>query len=144
MYAFVTLQIAFIDEPTNHIEYKLNIPEELDEYHLQAVRASEISEVKSALEQGIALGLEGGDIKGIPVTNYRVTILQVIRGVGESSTVALTAAAAKAVWNALETCARQGRDELKDFQSLKFESLWIDFDEELCSSCKKVSFSILF
>jgi translation elongation factor EF-G len=141
LYAFVTLQIAFIDEPTNHIEYKLSIPEELDEYHLQAVRTTEISEVKSALEQGIALGLERGNIKDFPMTNYRVTILQVIRSVGESSTVALTAAAAKAVWNALETCslrsptpsaygAYQAPDEVKDFQRSKFEPLWIDFDEE--------------
>jgi len=130
LYAFVTLQIAFIDEPTNRIEYKLSIPEELDEYHLQAVRATEISEVKSALEQGIALGLERGGIKGFPVTNCRVTILQVIRNVGESSTVALTAAAAKAVWNALETYARQAHGEGKGFQSPKFNPLWIDFDEK--------------
>jgi len=131
LYAFVTLQIAFIDEPTNHIEYKLSIPEEFDEYHLQVVRTTEISEVKSALEQGIVLGLERGNIKDFPMTNYRVTILQVIRSVGESSTVALTAAAAKAVWNALETCAYQVRDKVKDFQSLKFEPFWIDFDEEV-------------
>ena len=130
VYAFVTLQIAFIDELTNHIEYKLNIPEELDEYHLQAVRTTEISEVKSALEQGIALGLGKGNIKGFSVTNCRVTILQVLRGVGENSTVALTAAAAKAVWNALETCMPQARDEVNDFWSAKFEPLWIDFDEE--------------
>jgi len=130
LYAFVTLQIAFIDEPDNCIEYKLSIPKELDEYHLQAVRATEISEVKSALEQGIALGLEGGNIKGFPVTNCRVTILQVIRSVGESSTVALTVAAAKAVWNALEKCARQACGEVKGFQPPKFEPLWIDFDEE--------------
>jgi len=130
LYAFVTLQIAFIDEPTNHIEYKLSIPEEFDEYHLQAVRTTEISEVKSALEQGIALGLERGNIKDFPMTNYRVTILQVIRSVGESSTVALTAAAAKAVWNALKTCAYQEPDEVKNFQTSKFNPLWIDFDEE--------------
>lgn len=130
LYAFVTLQIDFIDEPTNRIEYKLSIPEEFDEYHLQAVRATEISEVKSALEQGIALGLERGCIKGFPVTNCRMTILQVIRGVGENSTVALTVAAAKAVWNALEKYARQARGEVKDFQSPKIEPLWIDFDGE--------------
>ena len=130
LYAFVTLQIAFTDEPTNHIEYKLSVPEELDEYHLQAVRVTEISEVKSALEQGITLGLEKGNIKGFPVTNCRVTVLQVIRGVGENSTVALTAAATKAVWNALEKYVSQARGELKDFQSPKFVPLWIDFDEE--------------
>ena len=130
LYAFVTLQIAFIDEPTNRIEYKLSIPEELDEYHLQAVRATEISELKSSLEQGIALGLERGNIKGFPVTNCRVTIIQVIRGVGENSTVALTAAAAKAVWNALEKCARQASSEVKGFQAPKFNLPWIDFDEE--------------
>jgi len=130
LYAFVTLQIAFIDEPTNRIDYKLSIPEELDEYHIQAVRTTEMSEVKSALEQGIALGLERDSIKNFPVTNYRVTILQVIRSVGESSTVALIAATAKAVWNALETCMPQARDEVKDFRSAKLEPLWIDFDEE--------------
>ena len=130
LYASVTLQITFIDESTNRIEYKLSIPEELDEYHLQAVRVTEISEVKSALEQGIALGLDKGNIKGFPVTNCRVTVLQVIRSVGESSTVALTAAAAKAVWNALEKYVSQAHGELKDFQSPKFEPLWIDFDEE--------------
>jgi len=130
LYAFVTLQIAFTDEPTNHIEYKLSVPEELDEYHLQAVRVTEISEVKSALEQGITLGLEKGNIKGFPVTNCRVTILQVLRGVGENSIVALTAAAAKAVWNALEKCARRTHSEGEDFQPPKLNHLGIDFDEE--------------
>ena len=125
LYAFVTLQIALVDEPTNRIEYKLSIPEELDEYHLQAVRATTVSEVKSALEQGVALGLERGGVKGFPVTNCRVTILQVIRSVGESATVALTAAAARAVWNALEKCVCQASGEVEGLQSPKFDSLWM-------------------
>jgi hypothetical protein len=58
-----------------------------------------------------------------------VTILQVIRNIGESSNVALTAAAAKAVWNALEKCSCYAHGEEEGFQSPKFNSLWIDFDE---------------
>jgi translation elongation factor EF-G len=129
LYAFVVLQIALVDEPTNRIEYKLSVPEELDEYHLQALRATDISEVKIALEQGVVLGLEKGGIKGFHLANCKVTILQVIRSIGESSTVALTAATAKAVWNALEKCVCQDSGKEKDFHSPKFKSLWIDFDE---------------
>ena len=126
LYAAVTLQIAFKDKSAKHIAYNLSVPEDLDEYHLQAVRPTEVSDVKDALEKGVVLGLEQGIIEGFPQTDYQVTILQVIRSVGESSTVALTAAAAKAVWNALQKSAPQSRGKGKDFE----DWLWIDFDEK--------------
>ena len=124
LYASVTLQITPNSRSAKRIEYKLCSPEGLDEYHLRAIRATEISEVNNALEEGVALGLERAGLKGFPMTDCQVTILSAIRNVGESSTVALTTAAAKAVWNALEKWA-----PLKGFQTQQSDWFRIDFDE---------------
>ena len=124
LYASVTLQITPNSRSAKRIEYKLCRLEGLDEYHLRAICATEISEVNDALEEGVALGLERAMLKGSPMTDCQVTILSVIRNVGESSTVALTVAAAKAILNALEKWA-----PLKGFQTTQSDWLKIDFDE---------------